>query len=109
MSRRGGTLAGGASSGRALRIACDNDFSIQTLQERARWGRILEALRLVPRQEEALLALRKQHLARLKQIYQERQSLNMQVRRLSPSCLSSVVPQSAWPHSHKSRSSKASR
>jgi hypothetical protein len=46
--------------------------------ERARWGRILEALRLVSRQEEALLALRKQHLARLKQIYQERQSLNMQ-------------------------------
>jgi hypothetical protein len=50
-------------------------------QERARWGRILEALRLVPRQEEALLALRKQHLSKLKQIYHQRQSLNMQVRR----------------------------
>lgn len=49
------------------------------LQERARWGRILEALRLVPRQEEALLALRKQHLSKLKQIYHQRQSLNMQV------------------------------
>jgi hypothetical protein len=53
-------------------------------QERARWGRILEALRLVPRQEEALLALRKQHLSKLHQIYHQRQSLNMQVGRAAP-------------------------
>jgi hypothetical protein len=33
----------------------------------------------VPRQEEALLALRKQHLSKLHQIYHQRQSLNMQV------------------------------
>ena len=54
-------------------------LGITWLQERARWGRILEALRLVPRQEEALLALRKQHLSKLHQIYHQRQSLNMQV------------------------------
>lgn len=46
--------------------------------ERARWGAILEELKLLPQQQEAMLTLRQQHLARLKAIYQQRQSLNMQ-------------------------------
>lgn len=49
------------------------------MQERARWGAVLESLKLAPRQQEALLALRKQHLLRLASIYQDRQHLNMQV------------------------------
>lgn len=49
------------------------------VQERARWGAVMEGMNLAPRQQEALLALRKQHLLRLTSIYQDRQHLNMQV------------------------------
>lgn len=42
----------------------------------------MAALQLAPRQEEALMALRKQHLGRLASIYQQRQQLNSQVKPL---------------------------
>mmetsp|Transcript_9340 Transcript_9340/g.28094 ORF Transcript_9340/g.28094 Transcript_9340/m.28094 type:complete len:400 (-) Transcript_9340:519-1718(-) len=48
------------------------------VEERARWGAVMEGMNLAPRQQEALLALRKQHLLRLTSIYQDRQHLNMQ-------------------------------
>jgi len=48
--------------------------------KKARWGRILDALRLSRPQQDALLLLRKQHLKKLHDVYEQRQRLNMQVR-----------------------------
>ena len=62
------------------------------VQERARWGVVMEALHLAPRQQEALLALRKQHLLWLTSIYQDRQALNMQVRSCTQVHVSPHVP-----------------
>ena len=52
--------------------------------KKARWARILDALRLSRPQQDALLLLRKQHLKKLHDVYEQRQRLNMQVRTLSP-------------------------
>ena len=48
--------------------------------KKARWARILDALRLSRPQQDALLLLRKQHLKKLHDVYEQRQRLNMQVR-----------------------------
>ena len=47
--------------------------------KKARWARILDALRLSRPQQDALLLLRKQHLKKLHDVYEQRQRLNMQV------------------------------
>ena len=47
--------------------------------KKARWVRILNAVRLAPAQQDALLLLREQHLAKLHDVYRKRQNLNMQV------------------------------
>jgi hypothetical protein len=46
-----------------------------------RWRRALRALRMSAAQQEQLLLLRASHLVRMRAIYQERQELNMQVRK----------------------------
>ncbi len=46
-----------------------------------RWRRVLRALRLSAAQAQQLLLLRQAHLGKMRGIYQERQALNMQVRR----------------------------
>ena len=48
--------------------------------KKARWARILDALRLGRPQQDALLLLRKQHLKKLHDVYEQRQHLNMQAR-----------------------------
>ena len=48
--------------------------------KKARWVRILDALRLSRPQQDALLLLRKQHLKKLHDVYEQRQHLNMQAR-----------------------------
>ena len=54
--------------------------------KKARWARILDALRLSRPQQDALLLLRKQHLKKLHDVYEQRQRLNMQVRDPSWCC-----------------------
>lgn len=49
-------------------------------QERQRWQNCLAAMRLSGQQQEQLLLNRRTHLQRMRAIYEERQSLNMQVR-----------------------------
>ena len=47
--------------------------------KREKWTRVLAALKLTPVQREQLMATRKDHLNKLRQVYQDRQELNMQV------------------------------
>ena len=47
--------------------------------KRAKWTQVLEALKLSAAQQEQLMANRKEHLNKLRRVYQERQELNMQV------------------------------
>lgn len=58
------------------RIAC--------LRECNKWTRILQTLQLTGQQEEQLLLMRKNHLRNLRQVYEARQQLNIQVL---PQCL----------------------
>jgi len=69
--------------------------------KKARWARILDALRLSRPQQDALLLLRKQHLKKLHDVYEQRQRLNMQVRTCavmldSPRVVTDVLRYALW-------------
>ena len=71
--------------------------------KKARWVRILDAVRLAPAQQDALLLLRQQHLAKLHDVYSSRQSLNLQVQgRRHPPCRGATqrLPASCHAHTH---------
>ena len=52
---------------------------IECSVKRAKWTQVLEVLKLSPTQQDQLMANRKEHLNKLRKVYQERQELNMQV------------------------------
>ncbi len=52
---------------------------IECSVKRAKWVQVLAVLKLSPTQQEQLMANRKEHLNKLRKVYQERQELNMQV------------------------------
>ena len=47
--------------------------------KRAKWTQVLDVLKVSAVQQEQLMANRKEHLNKLRKVYQERQELNMQV------------------------------
>ncbi len=52
---------------------------IECSVKRAKWTQVLAVLKLSPTQQDQLMANRKEHLNKLRKVYQERQELNMQV------------------------------
>ncbi len=54
--------------------------------KREKWTHVLETLMLTPAQREQLMANRKEHLNKLRKVYQDRQELNMQVSLCCEAC-----------------------
>ena len=52
---------------------------IECSVKRQKWTHVLQALKLTPHQREQLMGLRKEHLNKLRAIFQDRQQLNSQV------------------------------
>ena len=52
---------------------------IECSVKRQKWTTVLQALKLTPDQREQLMGNRKEHLNKLRRIFQDRQELNMQV------------------------------
>ena len=57
----------------------DQLSKIECSIKRGKWAEVLKALKLSDTQREQLMANRKEHLNKLRRIFQERQELNMQV------------------------------
>ena len=53
---------------------------IECSVKRQKWANVLQALKLTPEQREQLMRNRKEHLNKLRRIFQDRQELNMQVQ-----------------------------
>lgn len=53
---------------------------IECSVKRQKWATVLQALKLTPDQREQLMSNRKEHLNKLRRIFQGRQELNMQVQ-----------------------------
>lgn len=52
---------------------------IECSVKRQKWTQVLQALKLTPDQREQLMSNRKEHLNKLRRIFEDRQELNMQV------------------------------
>ena len=52
---------------------------IECSVKRAKWTQVLAVLKLSTTQQDQLMVNRKEHLNKLRKVYQERQELNMQV------------------------------
>ena len=63
----------------------DQLSKIECSIKRGKWAEVLQALKLSDAQREQLMANRKEHLNKLRRIFQERQELNMQVCYCHPS------------------------
>lgn len=57
----------------------DQLSKIECSIKRGKWAEVLQALKLTDAQREQLMANRKEHLNKLRRVFQERQELNMQV------------------------------
>lgn len=53
---------------------------IECSVKRQKWANVLQALKLTPEQREQLMGNRKEHLNKLRRIFQDRQELNVQVQ-----------------------------
>lgn len=83
---------------------------IECSVKRQKWTHVLQALKLTPDQREQLMSNRKEHLNKLRRIFEDRQELNMKVGRAlycsectmfalrvcSCMCLSVHVPGFGW-------------
>ena len=70
---------------------------IECSVKRAKWTQVLAVLKLSPTQQDQLMANRKEHLNKLRKVYQERQELNMQVGARS------LLSTSRWVHARSSK------
>lgn len=57
---------------------------IECSVKRQKWTHVLQALKLTPDQREQVMGLRREHLNKLRGIFQDRQGLNMQVAAFPP-------------------------
>ena len=53
---------------------------IECSVKRQKWASVLQALKLTPEQREQVMGIRKEHLNKLRRIFQDRQELNTQVQ-----------------------------